>query len=104
MLICLGCGGAFEEPEVRASAEVLDVAGEPVRLKYYACPFCGSDEIEEASRCALCGEQQPEPELRGGLCPVCIEELRRKVKNFTASLEPAETEFIRDCWDGAVEI
>lgn len=104
MLICLGCGGAFEEPEVRASAEVLDIAGEPVRLKYYACPFCGSDEIEDASCCALCGVFASQEDLAGGLCGACIEELRRKVKNFTASLEPAETEFIRDCWDGAVEI
>lgn len=104
MLICRECRKAFEEPEIKVSAEVLDIAGEPVRPRYCACPFCGSDEIEEASCCALCEEYVFQEELAGGLCGVCVDNLRQKVKVFTLRLAPAEIEFIRDCWYGALEI
>lgn len=104
MLKCWDCGEVFEEPEVRVSAEVLDIAGEPVRPRYCACPFCGSGEIEEASCCALCGEFAFREELTGGLCGACVEKLKRKTAAFARSLEPEEIRFIRDEWDGVLEI
>ena len=37
------------------------------------CPRCGSDDIDEAKRCAECDEWVAEKNFSNGLCAACIE-------------------------------
>ena len=64
MWICNDCGAVFENP--REYYE-LDTG-------YHGadCPHCGSDDIDEAKRCAECDEWVNENTIVNGLCPACI--------------------------------
>lgn len=65
MWICNDCGEVFENPR-----EYYDHG-----TGYHSldCPHCGSDDIDEAERCAECDEWVIEKNLVNGLCPACIE-------------------------------
>lgn len=53
MMVCTHCHQEMDESEVRT-----DRYGESV------CPYCGSDELSEAVRCALCDEWTPEEDCK----------------------------------------
>ena len=53
MTVCKQCHREMDDSEIKK-----DSYGE------YVCPYCGSDELSEAVRCALCDEWTPEEECR----------------------------------------
>lgn len=65
MWICNDCGAVFENPS--------DYYDHGTGYHSMDCPHCGSDDIDEAVRCAECGEWVNEKNLVNGLCPACIE-------------------------------
>ena len=40
---------------------------------FYCCPYCKSDDFQEAERCERCGEYVAE--LEDGMCDVCHEDM-----------------------------
>ena len=65
MWICNECVAVFENPSEYYEHDT----------GYHGmdCPICGSDDIDEAKRCAECDEWVNEKNLVNGLCPACIE-------------------------------
>lgn len=50
----------------------------PVESYAYAlCPYCGSDQIDEADYCEVCGEPFVPEDLEGGICKECLEKENR---------------------------
>lgn len=65
MWICNDCGAVFENPR--------EYYEHDTGYHGMECPHCGSDDIDEAERCAECDEWVNENNLVNGLCPACIE-------------------------------
>ena len=65
MWICNECGTVFENPHEYYEHDTGYHGAD--------CPLCGSDDIDEAERCAECDEWVNEKNLVNGLCPACIE-------------------------------
>lgn len=85
--ICKTCGEIFDECDAR---EVVDgLLGE----NYNVCPSCGSEEIEPAAVCALCGDDVARSELEEDLCPRCARELMINLQNFWEALSEPERNF-----------
>lgn len=65
MWICNDCGTVFENPREYYEHDT----------GYHGmdCPHCGSDDIDEAERCAECDEWVNEKNLVNFFCPACIE-------------------------------
>ena len=59
MWICNDCGAVFDEPE--------DYYEHDTGYHEIDCPHCGSDDIDEAKRCAECDEWANEKNLVNGL-------------------------------------
>lgn len=57
MYKCLDCGDFFEEPDTRDIVNPSEYWGRPVNeyLQAEVCPHCGSEDIEEAKECIICG-------------------------------------------------
>ena len=64
MWICNDCGAVFENPREYYEHDTGYHGAD--------CPHCGSDNIDEAERCAECDEWVNEKNLINGLCPACI--------------------------------
>ena len=46
----------------------------PTEVSYTAyCPYCGSDQIDEACYCDICGEPFAPDDLEDGMCEDCRE-------------------------------
>ena len=71
MYYCLDCGEMFEEPRT-SSEQTGEFWGAPAWECFYSCPRCGSDEIDTADKCEMCGEWIPPDEE---LCDNCKEVL-----------------------------
>ena len=65
MWICNECGAVFEEADEYYEHDTGYHGAD--------CPICGSDDIDEAKRCAECDEWVNEEKLVNGLCAACIE-------------------------------
>lgn len=68
---CHDCGEAFNEPKIETWVERQD--GDPVRYRLLFCPYCGSEDIDEAEECSECGEYHFE--LFNGICAGCLKDL-----------------------------
>lgn len=83
MYRCDDCGRFFEEP-----VEVHDdpsPKGVSLTSGYYIewyCPHCGSDHIEEADTCALCGEPIAKHSV---LCDNCKEDINSDIAELANS-------------------
>lgn len=54
MYICLECGALLEST---VSIPVLHDEVDDQSIKtYHGCPYCKSDQVEEAKQCDLCGK------------------------------------------------
>lgn len=71
--ICSDCENVFYPEELRPVTGFLcDVDG-PVYETVMVCPYCGSEDYEDADRCEKCGTYHREGELLGGcMCEECL--------------------------------
>lgn len=77
MLKCLECGHIFEDGEQRKWKEQIgEFWGQPVYETLIGCPNCGG-AYDETKACAVCGSEQLECDLYGGICVDCL----KKYKN-----------------------
>lgn len=69
MMFCMNCGRIFDDPR-NVPDFTSEYFGEPVTHYISVCPGCGSDEIQEAVRCRICGEWSTDD-----ICEYCEEEI-----------------------------
>lgn len=78
MYYCMDCGAEFDLPE-RHREDVGEYMGRTAYEDFYACPFCGSEEIDEMMKCEICGEHVPYHKMAAGVrrdvCEDCCREL-----------------------------
>ena len=84
---CEDCGKTFDEDEmvVENSYNLVPFHDELVKEPFNVCkcPYCGSEDIDEALQCAICGEWfKPEDIYDDFYCKDCIEKMREKAKKF----------------------
>lgn len=73
IFICNHCERVFDD-------EDMGVYEEPHGEETGVCPYCGSEDIEEALRCELCGEAHLPDELHDGWCDDCIAEYNNDIE------------------------
>ena len=64
---CTDCQSIIDEDELLTRTEDY---GEGNYVDFAVCPYCGSDEVDEAKTCELCGEAFNPDEL-GNFCDEC---------------------------------
>lgn len=62
MLICADCNNTFEDPRIRTDLLTV-VDHRPYREEVAVCPFCGSEDIDDAELCPMCDEYRHEDEM-----------------------------------------
>ena len=81
MLKCAWCGEVFSEDSVETKSGYLCECGDhSVYEDYGVCPYCGSDDFEEARKCEICGEYMLVDELFGDVCEGCIEQYENDIQ------------------------
>ena len=79
MYYCNDCECEFEEPkEEREHHSELNGMGGITWESFFVCPNCGSDWIEEMTKCDLCGEWSRETKIFGR--PDVCDECRRDIE------------------------
>lgn len=78
-LYCRHCGEPFDDHDVVKTKEYLTDDPRDWVLNY-ECPFCHSDDLEEADSCERCGKVLPIEDLRDGICDDCIDDLITEFK------------------------
>jgi RNA polymerase subunit RPABC4/transcription elongation factor Spt4 len=81
VMICKECGAQFLEPLLIDEGPQDDMYPNSSRLYSYACPECGSSEVEDANMCGICGE----PTLTE-FCPECIKLVNEKIDQMAKEL------------------
>lgn len=77
---CLDCGHIFECGEETYHTESRgEYWGSPCSVTISGCPFCGGD-YQESIPCQICGKENLEDELHGGVCEECLEKYRYDVE------------------------
>lgn len=69
--VCNTCGKLFDEKEI-----YIDPATVALDVGYKGeeqCPFCFSQDIEDAIECEFCGEWHKYEDMCGGMCKDCIQ-------------------------------
>lgn len=79
MYYCEDCGEIFDEDDIKYEDESFQVEywGSMVTCPASSahCPYCNSEDIDEASKCDECGEYfNPDDLDEDGLCEDCREE------------------------------
>ena len=62
-LICLDCGNIFYDCEAVHAVDITSTPVGTIRTERSVCPACGSDDLEEAAHCRICGGTFREDEL-----------------------------------------
>ena len=75
---CNDCGEYFDNPTTVKESQG-EYWGAPAYEAFAACPNCNSIDIEEASRCMVCGEP-----TRAGedFCKNCLKDLQHEVEGI----------------------
>lgn len=69
---CCDCKSVFDENELKPVFEWVPYGDTSVEWQSgVECPECGSEEIEDAATCEICGEDFGESEMCGNVCKVC---------------------------------
>lgn len=76
---CVDCGHIFEEGEQTILKEDMgEFWGSSCSKVISGCPLCGG-EYEETKPCAICGSEQLEEDLNGGICDECIDKYKHDI-------------------------
>lgn len=91
MFYCKDCDTFFNEPNLRLYQD------KDIWHQSYisVCPFCKSDDITEAVKCAKCSEYVAEIE-ENGMCIKCVNELQMKALEFIKQFNSEELEIVLD--------
>lgn len=81
---CRECGEFFKEPNYRHEKELHTEVGAYEEWDVPTCPFCGSEDLEDAYTCECCGE--PHSLDPYGLCKECEAELRNAVMDIASDM------------------
>lgn len=80
---CVHCNNSFDEEEgiYKVSWSNSNYIGHGGGFPdiSFKCPYCGSEEVEEAKYCPICGEYHID---EGDYCDACIEFYTPRVKEF----------------------
>lgn len=77
--ICTACGNIFYDCEARHTIEVISTHVGLIRNSKMVCPACGSDDLEPARYCEICGGAFLDGDLVGGyVCLDCLKEAMTK--------------------------
>lgn len=91
MYYCEDCNTFFDEPDL-----MLYQDAEIGHQSYISvCPFCKSEYISEAVKCAKCGEYVKEIETNG-MCLDCVNALQMQAFEFIKQFNSAELEIVLD--------
>lgn len=71
MFICNECERTFDTPKILAEHHPYGMTYATEEFSY--CPYCESDNFDEAKICKYCGEYVAE--LHNGLCEICNEDM-----------------------------
>jgi hypothetical protein len=82
MNICGDCRSTFEEPIV-TTEQIGEFWGTPAYGKFYSCPYCGSEAVEEARECVICGEPI---ESESNYCDSCLGFVNEAVSDFISEV------------------
>ena len=100
-LICVSCGNIFDECEAAVDLEYHSEVPGGAYERFAKCPCCGSDEIEEATRCDKCmGEFLPDELCGSYYCKDCLQEaltfesFRSFAEDYDSTLEESEVHTI----------
>lgn len=77
MYKCNRCGSLFDEPIVRGERH-REVDFNDMEY-FYHCPYCGSENYDEAGMCEKCGEYHSND---GPLCEDCREDLMFEIRGL----------------------
>lgn len=74
MYYCDNCDSFFDEPA--AEREMMGYYGSaPAYQDFAVCPYCKSDDFEEAKVCEICGEPFIEDDLHDRVCSFCLDDM-----------------------------
>lgn len=86
MLYCPDCKNHFEEDELYCEKEYETLDGRTyVTGEYTYCPYCGSDDYEEAKECECCGEWIGESAMHvdfDNICSNCVHEAIKDIQKM----------------------
>lgn len=93
MLYCNDCESIFDEEELVSGKEHIM---EHYYMDTYTCPHCGSDNIEDAERCPLCGEYHAphRPGDEADVCPECRKKIDKGIAGIIEQLPGERNEII----------
>ena len=90
MYKCDGCGAVFEQA-AKLKYPLCRIDGQQFYDHDYVCPFCGSDSIEYAEECDVCGEYCFECELADSfdrvICKNCANNERSPYAGINTAAE-----------------
>lgn len=98
MFVCKDCGEKFEEP-----IERVDDLGIPDEVRhgyverYGVCPYCESEDFEEAETCDICGDETLVTYgVKIKYCRTCYEQTMQQFNDFFDGLSENERELLRE--------
>lgn len=78
-LYCKHCQTPLDDHEViRTWQQLTDDPRD--KVPSWECPYCHSDELEEADECERCGIVLPIDDMTDGICDDCIDDLIAEFK------------------------
>lgn len=96
---CAHCGAQFDSDEAacRMGYHLAEGWGRQIYEDCTVCPCCGSDDVEKAVCCEVCGKNHPESECEDGLCDECAEKAAdnpKLVEAVETKIDDFETVYI----------
>lgn len=74
--LCADCGAIFNEDDMGSNTYRQYADGVCIdEVILAACPECGSEDLCEVARCAICDDWHADDELIGGLCEACLKDV-----------------------------
>lgn len=96
MYICKKCGKVFKEEDVVEIHDDPSPAGVSLPsgyYTYYECPYCGSDDIHEATECVVCGDYFVDD--GDDVCEECFGTIENKLLTIRLECGLSDEQFAR---------